>query len=208
MYTWTAFCLHGFNSNGEEFKFKLMKSIPLEIQQNIDFIFLKAPLINITCYNDDRYRAWHDYYSDFASIGRSDKEELINNDDLYNLRTYVQKLISHEIKNNRKVLVLGESQGGCCALDICLSFKEYEIPCIVFYGHKYSVTPIYSSPPVYMFHSTNDNIINISLTKKSIENISNVNLSICQNYHHSQFGPKTNLFIEHVFNSLMKRRPQ
>ena len=112
----TIVALHGFNSNGVEFREKLRDALPKWWCDYAQILFVNAPMRRITCYRGAWMRSWHDYYTNFGDDG-ADREEEICVEDLVNIRESLRAFVDDI---DKPVILLGESQGGCVALDLSL----------------------------------------------------------------------------------------
>ena len=172
----TVILLHGFSSNADEMHAKIHGFFPDWFARNARFVYLTAPLRRITCYSDGWYRSWHDYFTQYGDVGVA-AEEVIDVDHLRQTRAFLHDVVRNESRARPgvPVFLLGESQGGCCALDAFLTSELDALSgVIVSYAMRYSATPMPSfkrDAPVWFFHSRADGVIPYALAKRSLEGL-------------------------------------
>jgi len=157
---------------------------------NIKYIFPKAPMKKITCYNNDKYLAWYDYYD--SNIFTEPK---INESDLIKSRKRIHKLISKEKSyyngDTTKIFICGCSQGACMALDAGITYPDKLGGIIGFKGHiinssfdsiKHGV-----QQNIWVCHGKMDKTIGYDLAKKSYDKYKKMGYDITflsQNVNH------------------------
>ena len=119
----TILFLHGFSSNGAEFRDKILHALPADLA-NHRLLFPNARIRPITCYDGARIRSWHDYLSNYGDDGVQ-REEVVAD-----MEESVENLVRF-----RPSLVVGESQGACVAYEVG---RRACIPTIMMYGQRYS----------------------------------------------------------------------
>lgn len=126
----TIIALHGFSSNASEMCRKYDHLLPANTRR----IYPNAPLRRISCYDGAWHRSWHDYHTNYGDAGIQMEEE-IDASHLVESSTRIQSIAS---RYGNTVLVLGESQGACLAIDVAM---RYGYRAISLFGQRYAVTP-------------------------------------------------------------------
>ena len=153
-HTATLVCLHGFTSSGHEYAEEIVPQLKarlaLEQFSGLRFVFLNAPKRRITCYGRSKSNAWHDYFTDHGGEGGCPEiEEEIDLAHLEWTRRQVHNAFDAEAArldgDATRVLVVGQSQGACCALDAVLTYKRLLGGAFCSIGQLYSHTPVPSS---------------------------------------------------------------
>lgn len=186
-------CLHGFSSNNKEFFDKIGHLVPP------NSVFLKARLRNITCYNNKKYRGWHDYYTAFGDESDCNAEEVISHTDLLETREYLHNMINKLKEESNHIVLIGESQGGCVAIDAALT-THVNVSVIASYCQLYSCTLndknfiIQNAKNIHLFHSTVDNVIPWRVTQQNIQKIP-INITLVHNHGHAEMSDKYEDFV-------------
>lgn len=192
----TLIALHGFSSNGSEFRDKLTPQLPHWIHAHARVVYLTAPLRRITCYNDTWYRSWHDYFTNHGDRGEL-IEETIDAADLDAVADRIRTFILQEARLAKPVWLIGESQGGCTALHVALRNR---VPAIVMYAQMYksSERHLANLPPprVWCFHGGRDTVIPWSVASRRITGALGASVTIHARYGHAQSGPSIVDFLE------------
>lgn len=189
----TLIALHGFNSSGAEFEHKLTPILSRHVRNHTRILFPTAPRRKISCYNGTFMRAWHDYFTDYGDRDMEYEEE-IDTAQLAESSAHIQGLVRSELTKCPKVVVLGESQGACLAIDVGL---RSNIPVVALFGQRYAATPTNGShtPLIFSLHGAKDTVIPPSVALKSLETIQNVHLKLVRGYAHADTGPAVQKFI-------------
>ena len=130
----TIIAIHGFSSNASEMCIKYDHLLP----PNTRRVYLNAPLRRISCYDGTWHRSWHDYHTNYGDLGIGMEEE-IDASQLIESSTRVHSIAS---KYDNMVVVMGESQGACVAIDVAMRYGHRAIS---LFGQRYSITPLNSS---------------------------------------------------------------
>ena len=194
---WTVIALHGFNSNGEEFCQKMECGWRPHVRDHARLVFLTAPLRRISCYGNDWYRSWHNYYTSYGDDGVECEEEIDTND-LHETRQYVRNIVDIERRLTRHVILLGESQGACCAIDAGM---QLGVPVIALYGQRYVHTPLRANSPIFAFWGGRDTVISPRLAMPSLKGatLTHHTASACA---HAETGPELWMFMNAALNSI------
>ena len=107
----TLIFLHGFGMRAADTATSLANV--LAASPGVRFVFPQAPTIPISAYEGLRMPSWYDYLTDYDG----EKEDALNMRSLQTTRAMLQRLVWKELKSNVPVVLGGESQGGCVALD-------------------------------------------------------------------------------------------
>ena len=170
-YTHSCILLHGFTMKPNEMIY-YSKYINRILPENVimKYIYPKAPIRKITCYDGKKYSAWYDYYTNDKIV-----EEKINKKDLIESRNKIHKIIFKEKQyhngDTSKIFIGGCSQGGCMALDTGISFPEKLGGIIGFKGHiiNYTFNSIKINQKIWVCHGLKDNIIGYKVAKTSYD---------------------------------------
>ena len=135
-YTHSFIMLHAFSMKPSDmiyYKKYLERIIPKNIK--INYIYPKAPIRKITCYDNDKYNSWFDYINE--EVENIDGE--INKKHLIEQCSKIHDILDKEVKiyngDYSKLFLLGYSQGACMALDAGLSYSNKIGGIIGFKGH-------------------------------------------------------------------------
>ena len=180
---WTVVALHGFNSNGDEFARKLHPVWPSWWHDHARYVFLTAPLRRISCYNQTWYRSWHDYFTAFGDDG-IEREEVIDRQHLEQMRLSIGMVVRQEQAKVGNVLLIGESQGACCALDVA---SVTNIPVIALFGQRYKDTPRVLLRHAWIIAGGRDTVISPKLIEDSLKD-SGAHIRLLSSYQHAQSG--------------------
>jgi phospholipase/carboxylesterase len=149
----TIIFLPGFTttakSYAEGYLPKLAAQLPAAALARFRLVFLNAPHRKISCYGQPRPKmpAWHDYYTDHGGRdGRPEVEEEIDAAQLEWTRWQVHAILDSEVARlggeADRVVLYGESQGGCCAIDCALTYPKRLGGVFLAISQLYSHTPI------------------------------------------------------------------
>mmetsp|Transcript_7399 Transcript_7399/g.19406 ORF Transcript_7399/g.19406 Transcript_7399/m.19406 type:complete len:325 (-) Transcript_7399:144-1118(-) len=119
--------------------------------------------------------AWHDYLTDHGGDeGRPDIEEEIDSNHLEWTRHQVHRALDIEVArlggDAKRVLLLGQSQGSCCAIDAALTYVHCIGGVFCSIGQVYKVTPIpdhRKALNIVTFNGAGDRCIAASLALRS-----------------------------------------
>lgn len=131
------------------------------------FRFLDPPVRPISIYNNQRYRAWYDYYTD-----KRTSEEDINELQLLQSRERIHRILN-SFKNLNDVYLLGYSQGCCTALDSGLTYPRKLGGIIGIKGHIPSTTfhSLQTKQPIWVTHGKKDKTIGYNVAKQSYDKL-------------------------------------
>ena len=177
----TLVLLHGFTCNGPDLAEELLPQLKdrLEGRQynGLRFVFLTAPLRQVSCYGDPRpeHTAWHDYWSDHGgSEGRPDLEEDIDQGQLEWSKAQVHQIIDAEAEllggDHSRVAILGQSQGSCTALHCALTYPHKPAGILCSIGQLYSFTPVPDDRkdlPIFTYNGAADDCIACCLSLRT-----------------------------------------
>lgn len=198
-HTCTVIALHGFNSNAVEFSDKLARWWDMSLLDHTRVVFLMAPLRRISCYNNEWYRSWHDYFTAHGDDGVA-REEEIDAANLHETRRYVRGVVERERRLTDRIVLLGESQGACCAIDAGM---ELEVPVIALYGQRYVHTPLNMRTPIYAFWGGRDTVISAHVAASSLVG-ANVTATTASTYAHADTGSKLATFLRASMASILR----
>ena len=130
--------MHGFTDNAKNYAETLLPMLSAELgsseqppNAHVRFVFLQAPQRRISCYGEPRQRhaAWHDYFTDHGGEeGKPELEEELDTAHLEWTRRQVHRVLDVEAArlsgHTSRLVLLGQSQGSCCAIDAALTYKE------------------------------------------------------------------------------------
>lgn len=193
----TIVALHGFNSNATEFREKLAHVWDAEWAEQTRMVFLTAPLRRISCYGNAWYRSWHNYFTSYGDSGVAHEEE-IDMHDLRETRRYVQQIVEAEKLLTSRVILVGESQGACCAIDAGM---QLGVPVIALYGQRYVHTPLNARIPIYAFWGGRDTIISPHISMASLQG-AHLTFVIGSTYTHADVGSKLSKFCNKAMQSI------
>ncbi len=179
----TVIVLHGFSTSSRYMRANtipaLKKTFGKTLKQ-IKFVFLNAPDRKITCYDNTVSSSWHDYLTDYGgSENLPYIEEQINNRHLEQIRNQIHQVIYEEAAlfdgDLGKIIMFGESQGCCVALDAALTMDETIGGIFASFGQVYNQTfvdmntaiPTVSDLPIMAYHGAKDDCISASLALRS-----------------------------------------
>jgi predicted esterase len=161
--------LHSFSATGTQYAdfphYFGVSSAPIRV------VVPTAPYQEQTCFCDwmvwrgkrlkwrrVKFNSWFDYLTDKGGGG----ENRVGLDSLQEIRERVHALIRQEVKligDPKRVIVGGNSQGCCVALDAALTYPEVLGGVIGCVGHVLSNTPLDPAKrtmPIHLFHEAND----------------------------------------------------
>jgi predicted esterase len=130
--------MHGFTDNAKNYAETLLPMLSAELgsseqppDAHVRFVFLQAPQRRISCYGEPRQRhaAWHDYFTDHGGEeGKPELEEELDTAHLEWTRRQVHRVLDAEAArlsgHMSRLVLLGQSQGSCCAIDAALTYKD------------------------------------------------------------------------------------
>jgi len=166
---WSLIYLHSFSQKGTDYlNFPHYFNV---CGASLRVIMPTAPLLEQECFKDwyvwrgghlgwrrIKFNAWFDYMTDKGGVA----ENAISEDSLLAIRERLHKLIRHEVQrvgDPRRVIVGGQSQGCCAALDATLTFEQELGGFVGLVGHLLRSTPLDESKrnmPLHLFHEEND----------------------------------------------------
>ena len=184
-----AIFLHGFNSNAIDFSYKMEPILPQSFRNTTRRLYLNAPLRRISVYGNTWYRSWHNYFSNHGDFGRAIEEE-IGVEDLISIRKDIHGILSKQEFDTK--YVVGESQGGCVAIDVGLTCQE-NISVVAFFSQRYSVTPLSTKNQASVYWSESDTVIHPSLTENSIQGL---NIKMTKKMKRLQHSEMSSSFVK------------
>jgi len=166
---WSLIYLHSFSQKGTDYlNFPHYFNV---CGASLRVLMPTAPLLEQQCFKDwyvwrgghlgwrrIKFNAWFDYITDKGGVA----ENTICEDSLLSIRERLHKLIRHEVQrvgDPRRVIVGGQSQGCCAALDATLTFEQELGGFVGLVGHLLRSTPLDESKrnmPLHFFHEEND----------------------------------------------------
>lgn len=197
---WTAVCVHGFNSTALSFERKLLPTLPAWFKKHARIVFLQAPILSITCYGGQRARSWHDYLTNHGDYG-VEREERI---DVRDLRTSGLRIADAVIKEEvRPTFLIGESQGGCVALEAASLLDEDQLNgVILLYAQRYTHTAPVVDLPLHSFHSYSDTIIPARLAIRSLTDYTRLKMVCGMNNSHAAINANVQRFLHSSLSTL------
>lgn len=169
---WSLIYLHSFSQKGTEYM-----DFPHYFNvcgASMRVIVPTAPLLEQECFKDwyvwrgghdpgwrrIKFNAWFNYMTDKGGVA----ENTICQESLLAIRDRLHKLIRHEVQrvgDPRRVIVGGQSQGCCAALDATLTFEQELGGFVGLVGHLLRSTPLplddsKHNMPLHLFHEEND----------------------------------------------------
>lgn len=199
---YTVILAHGFSSTGVELHAKVHEFFPTWFARQARFVYLTAPLRRITCYGERWYRAWHDYLTHHGDDGEA-VEESIAFDDLLETREALHAAIRREWSVARPLVLFGESQGGCCAIDAALT-STLPVHAIATYAMRYSSTPeraVRAGPHAHVFHSRTDAVIPYALARASLAH-TDVRWWVADNLTHATVNGSFKTFLHQALERI------
>ena len=181
----TVIVLHGFSTSSRYMRANMIPALKKtlgKVVKKIKFVFLNAPDRKITCYDNAVFSSWHDYLTDYGGSENFPYiEEHINNRHLEQVRNQIQQTVYEEAAlfdgDLGKIILIGESQGCCVALDVALTMDETLGGVFASFGQVYNQTfvdmqcdtaiPVVSDLPIMAYHGADDNCISASLALRS-----------------------------------------
>ena len=159
--------LHSFMGNIYE-NLYYQKYLNRILKNNVKFVDVKAPLRSITIYNNKKYNAWYDYYTEFCTS----REEEINCHHLFAQCNRIHNLIDKESQKTPldKIYIMGYSQGACTALSAGITYPKPlggiiglkgHIPSCI-YDHKQGV-----KQRILVAHGKKDSVIGYKIAEES-----------------------------------------
>ena len=171
---------------------------PRSTFQHARVVFLTAPLRRISCYGGAYRRSWHDYFTAHGDRGEA-VEENIDEADLAAASAAVAARVEAERRRTPHVWVLGESQGGCTALDVATATAA---PAIVIYAQRYMATRRRrcGAPRVWSFHGGDDRVICPDLAIPSLP--AGARVRVARGYTHASTGAALSRFLRDAIREL------
>ena len=194
----TIVCLHGFQSNGPEFKSKMEAVFSPSVKALTKRIYLQAPSIPISCYENATYHSWHDYYTNYGDKNVNLEEEI---GDLRHSRQRILDVIRN-VPLNKKVILLGESQGACMAIDVAMNCKR-PIYTVASYGQRYACTRMNREQPFFLYASRGDTVIPSNLLDASMANANVIDRQLGRGAH-SELTTDFVHFIDRALGYILK----
>ncbi len=93
------------------------------------------------------------------------------------------------------IALIGESQGGCVALQVATMYGK-NISVIINYAQRYDVTPISRECIVYSFHGGRDRTIHNNISIPSLMNMRIARQDVAATYYHAEVGPALKKFLK------------
>ena len=168
-YTHSFIMIHAFTMKPTDmiyYKNYLQKILPNTVK--INYIYPRAPVRKITCYDGQKYTAWYDYESELVE----NEDDEINKDHLLEQVNKIHKIIDNEKKRYKgdcsKIYLLGYSQGCCMALAAGISYKEKLGGIIGFKGHIPSIIDDYrgTKQDIWVTHGKKDYTIGFDVAEE------------------------------------------
>ena len=198
--TLTIVMLHGFSSNGAEMADKYDHMLPRASRR----VYVNAPVRPIACYGGQRMRAWHDYHTDYGDRNVA-REEVVDGPTLREARAELVELVRDLSKPDGALLLLGESQGGCVAIDVALHTGK---PAVALFGQRYTLTQTDATHDARVFALVGgrDRIIPPSVALPSLRWPS-ASVVLARELDHAEIGPATARFLRHAVPAALLSRP-
>lgn len=180
-YTHSFIMIHAFTMKPSDmiyYKNYLQRILSKDV--NINYIYPKAPVRKITCYDGQKFTAWFDYLSELVE----NEDDEINKDHLLEQVDKIHKIIDKEKKRYKgdcsKIYLLGYSQGACMALDSGISYPEKLGGIIGFKGHINMDIDDYkrSKQDIWVTHSRGDDTIAFDVAKEYYDKYKKIGYNI------------------------------
>ena len=204
-YTYCIIWLHGVNNNPENYVDLFTKDIILNKINNTKIILLRAPIMKITCRNQNE-TSWFDIIK-FPL----DSKDTYNFEDAKKSSNYLKNIIEQEAKilgDYKKIFIGGHSQGACISLYTGYNFEKLlggVIACSGFLFQECDIIGDKKSLNVYLGHGDIDLSIPFEFHKetiKRIEDYEGVKKYYYEGHEHS-IMEKEKKDIEDFLNNLM-----
>ena len=210
---YTLIMLHGMNTNNESLigvTYKLIKKY-----KNIKIILPNAPkrTINWCDQPDKNVSAWYNY---FTCNNNKMEHDIIDRMQFHQEVERINKIINKEIKlldnKSENIIIGGVSQGGTLAFHIGLNYHNKLGGIIGIHTILMNnVTPISkdcNNIPIYLFSGKKDEIYNIKLQRKSLDNLRKLKYKIIwhieKKLKHCEYCKKENSFIIQSIKDIIK----
>lgn len=178
----------------------------------LKIILPNAPKRNINWPNrlEKNINSWYNYYSE--NNGKM-KYDIINENEFNEQVERINKLITLEIdllKDSKKIVLAGISQGGTLALHIGLLYKK-ELGGIIgihtlFLKHMIKNIEDINNIPIYLLSGINDNIYNYKFQKRCAKKINKniIKWKVVKNLKHCEYYKHENKLISKYINFFTK----
>ena len=174
----TIVFLHGFSSNGSEFRDKISSALPADIATH-RLIFPNARIRPISCYDGARVRSWHDYLTNYGDRNIA-HEEVVQD---------VEESIL-DLLQLKPSIIVGESQGACVAYEVG---RRARIPTIMLYGQRYTMFPHNTPFPLRALIGKRDRVIPLSVSKPQMPTFAEVTVG---DGSHAEMSEDASLFLQ------------
>ena len=170
-YTHSCILLHSFTSSPNEmiyFSKHITNILPKNMRMK--YIYPKAPIIKISCYEGIKYPSWYDYLTNYKIY-----EEEISIKDLHESCNRIHNIINEEKlyhkDNTSKIFIGGYSQGACMALASGILYPDKLAGIIGFKGHIPSDIDEHVINPqrIWVCHGLEDKTIGYKVAKTSYD---------------------------------------
>jgi predicted esterase len=187
----TIIAIHGFSSNASEMRNKYDHLLP----SNTRRVYLNAPLRRISCYDGAWHRSWHDYHTNYGDLG-IEMEEKIDASQLIESSTRVHSIAS---RFKDMVVVMGESQGACVAIDVAMRYGHRAIS---LFGQRYAVTPLNLSRVDALIGGW-DTIIPKSVAYSSLSTLRHCRIRVIAKLSHAEVDDvKVPEFLKEIYDTI------
>ena len=208
MNKYTLIFLHGMYQTNKSLEY-IYETINNNFK-NIKIIFPNAPIIDIDWphYKEYNVSSWYNYYSN--NNGKL-YHDLISLNDFNREKNRIYKIIKNEIDllngKSENIIIGGISQGGTIAFDLALTC---DLKLAAFIGihtilmDDYIKKKLLNNLPIYLFSGKNDEIYDIKLQKRSVENL-NLNIKwIIKDLTHCESSILETEFLIKTLNKIIK----
>lgn len=176
----TILFLHGFSSNGAEFRDKILPVLPADVSDH-RLIFPNARIRPISCYGGARVRSWHDYRTNYGD------NNIAHEEDVQDIEESILDLL-----RLKPSLVVGESQGACVAYEVG---RRARIPTVMLYGQRYSMFPQKNKFPLKALVGMHDCVIPSSVSLPRMPKFAEVTVI---NSSHAEMNEDAELFLQNA----------
>lgn len=209
---YTLILLHGMYVSNKSL-LKLSNKL-IKTYKNLKIILPNAPkrVINWPHLVENNVRSWYNYFTCNDGAMKHDK---IDTTHFHEEVERINKIIDEEseILNglSSNIMIGGISQGGTLALHIGLMYNK-KLACIIgihtiLMNNVTKISNECQKIPIYLFSGNKDNIYNIKLQNRSLNNIRKLKYRIFwhieNNLKHCEFCKKENKFIYDVIKKIV-----
>ena len=139
-------------------------------------------------------RSWHDYLTNHGDVGDAVEEQVAG---LERTRDHLRHVVQRERRRapDRPVVLVGESQGACVAIDLAATTVPDVAAVVAMYGQRYAESLPRWPVRLYSLHGGRDTVIPTSVALESLAPLSPARVLVDPNASHAEYGDAAASFL-------------